>query len=179
MVKLQFPSDLLGLLQFSDFHSTNVLQEQTERFAHLPGLGGCGQTRVDPVEPAHRHHAGVDLVVELQGEDGDQHGVCSGRMDPQEGRTDGAPNRTQALTHVNEETSSSSILFSGSLLLVVLSIYRQLSVFVFVLLLLLFFDYFFSLFDTSLVFVLSYVFDLLFLDFLWYLVCLLCHPLGV
>lgn len=42
---------------------------------HLPGLRGRSEARMDSIEPAHRHHARVDLVVQLQGEYGDQHGV--------------------------------------------------------------------------------------------------------
>lgn len=43
---------------------------------HLSGLRGCSQTRVNSIKFADCHHAGINLVVQLQSEYGDQHGVC-------------------------------------------------------------------------------------------------------
>lgn len=42
---------------------------------HLSGLCGCSQTWVNSIKLANCHHAGVNLVVQLQSEYGDQHGV--------------------------------------------------------------------------------------------------------
>lgn len=43
--------------------------------AHLSGLCGGSQTRMNSIKLANCHHARVYLVVELQGENRDQHGV--------------------------------------------------------------------------------------------------------
>lgn len=45
---------------------------------YLARLGGGRQARVGPVEAAQRHGAGHELVAQLQGEDGDQHGGGTG-----------------------------------------------------------------------------------------------------
>lgn len=42
---------------------------------HLSSLRGCSQTWVNSIKLADCHHAGVNLVVQLQSKYGDQHGV--------------------------------------------------------------------------------------------------------
>lgn len=42
---------------------------------HLPGLRGRGETWVNSIKLANRHHARVYLVVQLEGEYRDQHDV--------------------------------------------------------------------------------------------------------